>query len=272
MMVKMHILLGLMIKHQGLNVDARYLHMNPYVKPGDTVKRGQIIGSLVPIALGEDPYGNTHLHLELYEPGTSNHYNAAQSRKFLSQVDTCAICICKRKLRKIQPNIPATPAGEPQSTSVPTQPPVPTTSNQPTPQEQAVESKKKLEELTTQIQELKDSKDINRVDEKVRIPEVGTYVFGRSWWGGQEDKYFTPNGEPISKEEFEERLLKYEEKLAEQSKTEPATSQTTTVPAPSSSPDPSQDPIAANPTTADPVKREAPPVATPIHRTTNQGG
>ena len=139
---------------------------------------------------------------------------------------------------------------------------VPTTSNQPTPQEQAVESKKKLEELTTQIQELKDSKDINRVDEKVRIPEVGTYVFGRSWWGGQEDKYFTPNGEPISKEEFEERLLKYEEKLTEQSKAEPATSQTTTVPAPSSSPDPSQDPIATNPTTADPVKREAPPVAT----------
>ena len=84
----------------------------------------------------------------------------------------------------------------------------------------------------------------------------------RSWWGGQEDKYFTPNGEPISKEEFEERLLKYEEKLAEQSKAEPATSQTTTVPAPSSSPDPSQDPIATNPTTADPVKREAPPVAT----------
>ena len=254
-------LAGLMIKHQGLNVDARYLHMNPYVKPGDTVKRGQIIGSLVPIALGEDPYGNTHLHLELYEPGTSNHYNAAQSRKFLAGLTPVPFASVN-EAQKIQPNIPATPAGEPQSTSVPTQPPVPTTSNQPTPQEQAVESKKKLEELTTQIQELKDSKDINRVDEKVRIPEVGTYVFGRSWWGGQEDKYFTPNGEPISKEEFEERLLKYEEKLAEQSKAEPATSQTTTVPAPSSSPDPSQDPIATNPTTADPVKREAPPVAT----------
>ena len=260
MMVKMHIF-GLMIKHQGLNVDARYLHMNPYVKPGDTVKRGQIIGSLVPIALGEDPYGNTHLHLELYEPGTSNHYNAAQSRKFLAGLTPVPFASVN-EAQKIQPNIPATPAGEPQSTSVPTQPPVPTTSNQPTPQEQAVESKKKLEELTTQIQELKDSKDINRVDEKVRIPEVGTYVFGRSWWGGQEDKYFTPNGEPISKEEFEERLLKYEEKLTEQSKAEPATSQTTTVPAPSSSPDPSQDPIATNPTTADPVKREAPPVAT----------
>ena len=173
--------------------------------------------------------------------------------------------------QKIQPNIPATPAGEPQSTSVPTQPPVPTTSNQPTPQEQVVESKKKLEELTTQIQELKDSKDINRVDEKVRIPEVGTYVFGRSWWGGQEDKYFTP-GEPISKEEFEERLLKYEEKLAEQSKAEPATSQTTTVPAPSSSPDPSQDPIATNPTTSRIQLNVRHLQLLPIHHTTNQGG
>ena len=255
-------LAGLMIKHQGLNVDARYLHMNPYVKPGDTVKRGQIIGSLVPIALGEDPYGNTHLHLELYEPGTSNHYNAAQSRKFLAGLTPVPFASVN-EAQKIQPNIPATPAGEPpQATSVPTEPVIPQTTKESTPQEQAVESKKKLEELTTQIQELKDSKDMNRVDEKVRIPEVGTYVFGRSWWGGQEDKYFTPNGEQISKEEFEERLLKYEEKLNEQSKAEPASSQTTTVPAPSSTPEPPQDPIVTNPTTVDPVRREAPPVAT----------
>tara|TARA_B100001939_G_scaffold136824_1_gene118810 strand:- start:7246 stop:9141 length:1896 start_codon:yes stop_codon:yes gene_type:complete len=254
-------LAGVMIKHQDLNVDARYLHMNPYVKPGDTVKRGQIIGSLVPIPLGTDPAGNTHLHLELYEPGTSNYYNATQSEKFLSGLTPVPFASIN-EAQNIQPNIPATPAGEPQSTSVPTQPPVPQTTKESTPQEQAVESKKKLEELTTQIQELKDSRDINRVDEKVRIPEVGTYVFGRSWWGGQEDKYFTPNGEQISKEEFEERLLKYEEKLNEQSKAEPASPQTTTVPAPSSTPEPPQDPIVTNPTTVDPVRREAPPVAT----------
>ena len=255
-------LAGVMIKHQDLNVDARYLHMNPYVKPGDTVKRGQIIGSLVPIALGEDPYGNTHLHLELYEPGTSNNYDAATSKKFLAGLTPVPFGKVN-VAQQVQSQIPSTPAGEqPQATSVPTEPVIPQTSKEPTPQEQAVESKKKLEELTTQIQELKDSKDKSRVDEKVRIPEVGTYVFGRSWWGGQEDKYFTPNGEPISKEEFEERLSKYEEKLNEQSKAEPASPQTTTVPAPSSTPEPSQDPVATNPTTVDPVRREAPPVAT----------
>ena len=255
-------LAGVMIKHQDLNVDARYLHMNPYVKPGDTVKRGQIIGSLVPIPLGTDPAGNTHLHLELYEPGTSNYYNATQSEKFLSGLTPVPFASVN-EAQKIEPNIPATPAGEPQSTSVPTQPPVPTTSNQPTPQEQAVESKKKLRELATQIEELKASKDRSRVDEKVRIPEVGTYVFGRAWHGGQEDKYFNPNGEKISREEFEERFVAYAEKLEEQANAEPAAPTTTTVPAPSSTPpDPSQDPIATNPTTVDPVRREAPPVAT----------
>lgn len=255
-------LAGVMIKHQPLNVDARYLHMNPYVKPGDTVKRGQIIGTLVPIARGSDPYGNTHLHLELYEPGTSNYYNAAQAEKFLSGLTDVPFAAVNNA-QNIQPNIPATPPGAPPSTSVPTQPAVPTTTKKPTPQEQAVESRKKLTELAAQIEELKSSQDRSRVDEKVRIPEVGTYVFGRSWWGGQEDKYFTPNGEPISREEFEERFVAYAEKLEEQSKVEPVATLSTTVPAPSSTtPEPSQDPIATNPTTVDPVRREAPPVAT----------
>ena len=49
----------------------RYLHMNPVVKPGDTVKRGQVIGSLVPIPAGNDPAGNTHLHLEFYDKGAT---------------------------------------------------------------------------------------------------------------------------------------------------------------------------------------------------------
>ena len=74
-------LAGVMVRHPSLGVDARYLHMNPYMKPGTPVKRGQVIGSLVPIASGDDPYGNTHLHLELYKQGTSENLgNAGRDR------------------------------------------------------------------------------------------------------------------------------------------------------------------------------------------------
>ena len=62
---------GVRIHHPAMNQDMRYLHMNPVVKPGDTVKRGQVIGSLVPIPAGNDPAGNTHLHLEFYDKGAT---------------------------------------------------------------------------------------------------------------------------------------------------------------------------------------------------------
>ncbi len=42
-------LAGVMINHPDLDVDARYLHMNPSVQPGDKIARGQIIGTLVPL-------------------------------------------------------------------------------------------------------------------------------------------------------------------------------------------------------------------------------
>ena len=65
-------LAGVRIWHPALGKELRYLHMNPSVKPGDQVKRGQVIGSLVPIASKDDPYGNTHLHLEFYDKDSAS--------------------------------------------------------------------------------------------------------------------------------------------------------------------------------------------------------
>jgi murein DD-endopeptidase MepM/ murein hydrolase activator NlpD len=70
---------GCMIRHPNMGVDAMYLHMNPTVKPGQKVKRGQVVGTLVPIARGRDPDGNTHLHLEMYDIKTGSLKNAKQS-------------------------------------------------------------------------------------------------------------------------------------------------------------------------------------------------
>ena len=63
-------LAGCRIDHPSLKMSLRYLHMNPKVKKGQKVRRGQVIGTLVP--LGDPPtYGTTHLHLEFYKIGSS---------------------------------------------------------------------------------------------------------------------------------------------------------------------------------------------------------
>ena len=72
-------LAGCMIRHENMGIDAMYLHMNPSVKKGQKVKRGQVVGTLVPIASATDPYGNTHLHLEMYDTKTGSLKNAKQS-------------------------------------------------------------------------------------------------------------------------------------------------------------------------------------------------
>lgn len=76
-------LAGAIINHPSVNADARYLHMNPIVKPGQTVKKGQVIGSLVPIPRGNDPVGNTHLHLELYKQGTDQNLGNEGKKRIL---------------------------------------------------------------------------------------------------------------------------------------------------------------------------------------------
>jgi len=53
---------NLTIDH-GNNILATYLHMSPFLKPGDEVKKGQRIGSLIDL---EDA---THLHLQMYQNG-----------------------------------------------------------------------------------------------------------------------------------------------------------------------------------------------------------
>ena len=53
---------NLTIDH-GNNILATYLHMSPFLKPGDEVKKGQRIGSLI------DLKDATHLHLQMYQNG-----------------------------------------------------------------------------------------------------------------------------------------------------------------------------------------------------------
>ena len=79
-------LAGCRIDHPSLKMSLRYLHMNPKVSPGDKVKRGQVIGTLVPIAGNGTPTGNTHLHLEFYKIGSSTVLNNSGQiyRQFLS--------------------------------------------------------------------------------------------------------------------------------------------------------------------------------------------
>jgi len=72
---------GLMIR-QDDGYDARYLHMTPFLKPGDKVSAGQTIGRLVSLGKGG---GNTHLHFELYKDGKllnpTNYIKEIQSGK-----------------------------------------------------------------------------------------------------------------------------------------------------------------------------------------------
>lgn len=237
-------LAGMMINHPELKVDARYLHMNPSVQPGETIKRGQIIGTLVPLGGSETQYKDTHLHLELYKPGTTTALGKTESRKFLGGLHKVPFAdvnnATKLKPRNQIPDPSEATTVTPSTEVIPTK-------------ENAIESKKKLKELETKIGDLKDSRDINRAGEKVRIPEVGTYVFGRAWHGGQEDKYFNPNGERISRDEFEDRFAKYAEKLE---------GQITASPTPSATLSPSIDPIVTDSSTVDPTKRERPSVET----------
>ena len=79
-------LAGCRIDHPSLKMSLRYLHMNPNVRPGDKVKRGQVIGTLVPIAGNGSSTGNTHLHLEFYKIGSPTVLNNSGQiyRQFLS--------------------------------------------------------------------------------------------------------------------------------------------------------------------------------------------
>jgi len=246
-------LAGVMINHPDLKVDARYLHMNPSVQPGETVKRGQIIGTLVPLGGAKTQYKDTHLHLELYRPGTSTVLKKTEARKFLGGLHKVPFAdvnnATKLKPRNQIPDPSEAPKATPSTQVIPTQ-------------KNAKESKKKLRELATQIEELKSSRDMSRVDEKVRIPEVGTYVFGTNWLKMPEDKYFNPNGEQISREEFEKRFVTYAEKLEQQST---ASSTPTPTPTPTLSPASPNTPspsIVTDPSTANPTKRERPSVET----------
>ena len=113
--------------------------------------------------------------------------------------------------------------------------------------------------FTNKLEDLQSSHDISRVDEKVRIPEVGTYVLGRNLIGAREDKYFDVNGKPISLEEFENKLVSYEDKLDEQSKVDPQ--KASTIPDASSTANPPQSNSAElPPSIITPTKRQEPPV------------
>lgn len=243
-------LAGVMINHPDLNIDARYLHMNPSVQPGDTIERGQIIGTLVPLGGEETQYKDTHLHLELYKQGTYERYDASQASKFLGGLHKIPFAEVN-DATSIQPSNPSptVPSVEPPSSVTPQTQVIPT-------KKEAEDKKDALRVLAEKIEELKSSKDISRVDEKVRIPEVGTYVFGRNLLGMQEDKYFDVNGRRINVDQFGEKFVAYAKKLETQIKVEPQLSPT--IPAPSSTTNSTQSNIAESIIT--PIKRQEPPV------------
>ena len=59
---------NLSVNH-GNGILATYMHMTPHYKPGDTVKKGEMIGKLIPIGTAANAYVNTHLHLQTYQKG-----------------------------------------------------------------------------------------------------------------------------------------------------------------------------------------------------------
>ena len=59
---------NLSVNH-GNGILATYMHMTPHYKPGDTVKKGKMIGKLIPIGTAANAYSNTHLHLQTYQKG-----------------------------------------------------------------------------------------------------------------------------------------------------------------------------------------------------------
>ena len=59
---------NLSVNH-GNGLLATYMHMTPHYKPGDTVKKGKMIGKLIPIGTAANAYSNTHLHLQTYQKG-----------------------------------------------------------------------------------------------------------------------------------------------------------------------------------------------------------
>jgi murein DD-endopeptidase MepM/ murein hydrolase activator NlpD len=246
-------LAGVMINHADLNIDARYLHMNPSVQPGDAITRGQIIGTLVPLGGEETQYKDTHLHLELYKQGTYERYSASQSSKFLGGLHKIPFAEVNNatSIQPSNPN-PTVPPVEPQSSSAPQTKVIPT-------QKESKDKKDNLAVLTEKLEELQSSHDISRVDEKVRIPEVGTYVLGRNFIGAREDKYFDVNGKPISLDEFENKLVLYEDKLDKQAKVDPQ--KASTIPDASSTANPPQsNSVELPPSIITPTKRQEPPV------------
>lgn len=111
---------GLMIR-QDDGYDARYLHMEPYVKPGDKVSAGQRIGRLV--KLGEDG-GQTHLHFELYK---SSGGGAIDPTDYIKTIEKGGVPapIAKKNLQLSEP-APATTQSKPQQAQIT---PIPTSQN-----------------------------------------------------------------------------------------------------------------------------------------------
>ena len=59
---------NLSVNH-GNGLMATYLHMKPDLKPGESVKKGQKIGNLIPLGTESNNYAQTHLHLQTYKDG-----------------------------------------------------------------------------------------------------------------------------------------------------------------------------------------------------------
>ena len=59
---------NLSVNH-GNGLMATYLHMKPDLKPGESVKKGQKIGNLIPLGTESNSYAQTHLHLQTYKDG-----------------------------------------------------------------------------------------------------------------------------------------------------------------------------------------------------------
>lgn len=111
---------GLMIR-QDDGYDARYLHMEPYVKPGDKVSAGQRIGRLV--KLGENG-GQTHLHFELYK---SSGGGAIDPTDYIKTIEKGGVPAptAKKNLQLSEP-APATTQSKPQQAQIT---PIPTSQN-----------------------------------------------------------------------------------------------------------------------------------------------
>lgn len=76
------------------------------------------------------------------------------------------------------------------SSPLPSGPPLPRTLSQ-----------KEIREYIEKIEKMKPGSE-----ESLKIPGVGTFVRGKNWAGMAEDKYFHPDGRPMSQKEFADKL------------------------------------------------------------------